>query len=62
MGPTVSTGKMFRWYTDEEIETIKVKAIEAAVRAVLALDPHLYDEDTVRAAAKCVRDTLKETP
>lgn len=58
---------MFRWYADEEIEAIRKaafdKAVEIAVRAVLALDSHVYDEDTIRAAANVARDTLKrETP
>lgn len=54
---------MFRWYSDEDITKLKAeafdKAIEVAVRAVLALDSYAYDEDTVRAAANVVRDTLK---
>jgi len=50
---------MFRWRTDEEIDEMVNKAIEAAVRAVLALDPHVYDEDTVRAAATVVRESIR---
>lgn len=60
----MTDGKMFRWYSDEDIESIRKvafeKAIEVAVRAILAMDPYVYDEDTVRAAASVVRDTLKE--
>lgn len=62
----MTDGKMFRWYTDADIESIRKaafdKAVEIAVRAVLAMDPYIYDEDTVRAAADVVRDVLKEKP
>jgi hypothetical protein len=50
---------MFRWKTDEEIEAIKQQVIEMAVRAVLALDPYVYDEGTVRAAAQVVRESIR---
>jgi hypothetical protein len=57
-------GIMFRWRTDEEIEEIRQevaeKTIELAMRAILMLDPHIYDEETVRAAAQATRDMLKE--
>lgn len=59
----MADGKMFRWYTDEDIEKkvgeAKDAAIEAAVRAVLAMDAHLYDEDTIRAAAKVIQDMVR---
>lgn len=62
----MSDGQMFRWKTDADLESIRKaavdKAIEAAVRAVLALDPHVYDEDTVRAAANAVRTVLSREP
>lgn len=56
-------GKMFRWYADEDVESIRKaafdKAVEVAVRAILAMDPVVYDEDTVRAAANVVRDLMR---
>lgn len=62
----MSDGQMFRWKTDADLESIRKaavdKAIEAAVRAVLALDSHVYDEDTVRAAANAVRTVLSREP
>ena len=52
-----------RWLTEAELEAMIHKsvgtAIDLAVRAVLAMDPHIYDEDTVRAAANTVRDLMK---
>lgn len=56
----MSDGKMFRWYTDEEIEEIKKTAIEAAVRGVLAIDTNIYDEETIRAVVETMRVILKE--
>jgi hypothetical protein len=62
----MSDGKMFRWYTDEEIthkmELARDKAIDLAVRAILSMDPHIYDEDTIRAAAQAACDILKGKP
>ena len=55
----MSEGQMFRWKSDADIEQIKQQAVELAVRAVLAMDPHLYDEDTIRAAAKAVRESIR---
>lgn len=52
-----------RWLTQAElehmIENATGSAIDLAVRAVLALDPHVYDEDTIRAAANAVRAAMK---
>lgn len=52
-----------RWLTEAELEQMVHKsvgtAVELAVRAILSLDPHVYDENTVRAAAKVVRDLMQ---
>ena len=52
-----------RWLTQAELEKMvngaANTAIDLAVRAVLAMDPHLYDEDTVRAAAAVVRSVIE---
>jgi hypothetical protein len=58
----VSDGKMFRWYADADIDEIVNKAVEAAVRAVLAMDSVVYDEDTIRAAAMVVRESIRRKP
>ena len=49
----------YRWLTEAEIDQIVDRAVEAAVRAILAMDPHVYDEDTVRAAAQVVRESIR---
>jgi len=53
---------MFRWYADADIDEIVNKAVEAAVRAVLAMDSVVYDEDTIRAAAMVVRESIRRKP
>ena len=58
----MSDGKMFRWYADADIDEIVNKAVEAAVRAVLAMDSVVYDEDTIRAAAMVVRESIRRKP
>ena len=51
--------KVHRWLTQAELDDIVNKAIETAVRGVLAMDPHVYDEDTIRAAAMVVRESIR---
>ena len=52
-----------RWLTQAELEKMvngaANTAIDLAVRAVLTMDPHLYDEDTIRAAAAVVRSVIE---
>lgn len=54
---------IYRWLTQAElektVESAANTAIDIAVRGVLALDPHLYDEDTIRAAAQVVRESIR---
>lgn len=53
----------YRWLTeaelDEQVRGAVDTALDAAVRVILAMDPHIYDEDTVRAAAMAVRTMVK---
>jgi hypothetical protein len=51
--------KVHRWLTQAELDDIVNKAIETAVRGVLAMDSHVYDEDTIRAAAMVVRESIR---
>lgn len=58
----MADGKMFRWHEESEIDEMRRvafdKAVELAVRGILAMDPYIYDEDTIRAAAQTVRSML----
>lgn len=53
----------YRWLTQAElekmIESATSTAIDLAVRGILAMDPYIHDEDTIRAAAQTVRDMMK---
>ena len=52
-----------RWLTQAELEKMiegaANTAIDLAVRGILAMDPYVHDEDTIRAAAQTVRDMMK---
>ena len=53
----------YRWLTQAELEKMiegaANTAIDLAVRGILAMDPYVHDEDTIRAAALTVRDMMK---
>ena len=53
------TEKVHRWLTQAELDEIVNKAIETAVRGVLAMDSVVYDEGTIRAAAQIVRESIR---
>lgn len=52
-----------RWLTQAELEKMiegaANTAIDLAVRGILAMDSHVYDEGTIRAAAQVVRGMVK---
>ena len=53
----------YRWLTQAELEKMiegaTSTAIDLAVRGILAMDPYVHDEDTIRAAAETVRNLMK---
>ena len=52
-----------RWLTEAELEKMVAgaanTAIDFAVRGILSMDPYVYDEDTIRAAAQVVRNMMR---
>lgn len=52
-----------RWITEAELEAMIHRsvgtAIDLAVRGILSMDPYVYDEGTIRAAAQVVRDMMR---
>jgi hypothetical protein len=54
---------IYRWMTQAELERMVENAanmaVDLAVRGVLAMDSHVYDEDTIRAAAMVVRESIQ---
>ena len=57
---------IYRWMTQAELERMVESAanmaVDLAVRAILTMDTMVYDEDTIRAAARVVRESIRRTP